>query len=114
MTVDTLQIIKKDGTVVDAIGIDESSTVIQLYIPTELFSNRELELFGVKGTDFTYFNKLETYEIDGATHYNKEQEVFLAETECYHMTGEYDNFVIKTISVEIPSIQKLIQEKGEK
>jgi hypothetical protein len=111
MTVDTLQIIKKDGTVVDAIGIDESSTVIQLYVPAVLFSEREIALFGVEGTDYSYLTPLETYEVDGKIEYNTERNVYIGETECYHMTGEYDNFVVKTIAVEIPSTQNLSTKK---
>ena len=107
MTVDTLQIIKKDGTVIDAIGIDESSTVIQLYIPAELFSEREISLFGVKGSDYYDLTPLETYQVDGKTEYDKTNSVYIGETECYHMTGEYDNFIVKTISVDIPLIQNI-------
>jgi len=111
MTVDTLQIIKKDGTVVDAIGIDESSTVIQLYVPAVLFSRREIDLFGVEGSEYSYLTPLETYIVDDKTEYDTDRNVYIGETECYHMTGEYDNFVIKTIAVEIPLRQNLSDKK---
>lgn len=83
-TVQVLAAVSNEGTVISAVGIEEDSTIVQVYVPGDYFSEQEKEKFNI-------------YEKRSLEENNS---VMIAETEAYHFRDmQFDMFDIRIVKV---------------
>jgi len=82
-TINVLTALSNEGTSIWAIGIDETSTDVQVYIPNQYFSEAEKSKFNAD-------------QVNGLA---QDRSIYIGESDAYHFVKKYDLFEIKIVSV---------------